>query len=55
MPDVNDDGKKKKKKEEEKDETRMRQDVEVRERAAGILGSWEQLSWHSRVYGEVSF
>lgn len=32
----------------------MRQDVQVRERAAGILGSWEQLSWHSHVYGEVS-
>ena len=31
----------------------MRQETALRERAAVILGSWEQLSWHSHVYGEV--
>ena len=31
----------------------MRQEIALRERAAMILGSWEQLSWHSHMYGEV--
>ncbi|KAF6221423.1 hypothetical protein HO133_002278 [Letharia lupina] len=30
----------------------MRQEGDRRERAAMVLGSWEQLSWHSHTYGE---
>lgn len=33
--------------------TEMREEEEGRERAAMILGCWEQLSWHSQMYGEV--
>ena len=29
----------------------MRQEVERRERAARILGSWERLAWHCRACG----
>ena len=33
--------------------TEMREEKDQRERAAMILGCWEQLSWHSHMYGEV--
>ena len=36
-----------------KTQDEMRQRIDQRERAAMILGSWEQLSWQSRMYGEV--
>ncbi|CAF9924483.1 MAG: hypothetical protein ALECFALPRED_002776 [Alectoria fallacina] len=34
--------------------TEMREEKDQRERAAMILGCWEQLSWHSHMYGEKS-
>ena len=36
-----------------KSQEEMREEVDRRERAAMVLGSWEQLAWHSRMYGEV--
>lgn len=30
----------------------MREQRDERERAAMVLGSWQQLAWYSRVYGE---